>query len=253
MRAQCLLHDKTIHTCWKGVAAGSRPLARCRPGRHPCSTLGGGGQQGRNEKLKYSRVTQTHFCCYLCVHAFLLWPAYIFSILNCIFWITRNLAPGDLIGKTRWVRNWWPESSAQTLETALLRELETVPREGRLCRARNRRGCFSSVSYWIAGVAGYYASHGLVKSAEWPGIWKQTEKQLILTASLLLKLGEFILFGLDFSTLWKLEATFLVIGKAKCLFISLVVPKAFLQWFLISRTLINHIAEGLVWVGRFSL
>lgn len=174
-------------------------------------------------------------------------------------WITRNLAPGDLIGETRWVRNWWPKSSAQTLETALLRELETVLREraplweGRPCRARNRRGCFSSVSYWIAGVAGYYVSHGLVKLAEWPGIWKQTEKQLILTASLLLKLGKFTLFGLDFSTLWKLEATFLVIGKAKYLFISLVVPKAFLQWFWISRMLINHMAEGLVWVGRFSL
>lgn len=193
-------------------------------------------------------------CCYLCVHVFLLWPAYIFYILNWILWITRNLAPGDLIGETRWVRNRWPESSAQMLETALLRELETVLREraplweGRPCRAGNRRGCFSSVSYWIAGVAGYYASHGLVKLAEWPGIWKQTEKQLVLTASLLLKLGEFTLFNLD-----QLEATFLVTGKAKHLFISLVAPKAFLQWFWISRTLTNHMAEGLVWVGRFSL
>lgn len=72
-------------------------------------------------------------------------------------------------------------------------------------------------------------------------------------ASLLLKLGEFTPFGLDFSTLLQLEATFLVIGKAKYLFISFATPKAFLQRFWISRMLINRIAEGLVWVGLFSL
>lgn len=71
-------------------------------------------------------------------------------------------------------------------------------------------------------------------------------------ASLFLQLGEFTLFGLDFSTLLKLEATFLVIGKAKYIFISLAIPKAFLQWLWMSRMLINHIAEGLVWVGLFS-
>lgn len=41
------------------------------------------------------------------------------------------------------------------------------------------------------------------------------------------------------------KATFLVIGKAKYLFISFATPKAFLQWF--------WIAEGLVWLGLFSL
>lgn len=70
---------------------------------------------------------------------------------------------------------------------------------------------------------------------------------LLLTTSLFLKLAGFTLFGLDFNVLLlKLETVFLAIDRVKYLFISLMILKAFLQWFWISRMLINYITEGLV-------